>query len=349
MPAGAQEHRGHPEHQERLGQVSPASVLVVKNTLSPDSKAIADYYVRKRHIPAANVCTIACSVGEECKLQEYTDLIETPIKSFLAKLDHEIDYIVLTHGIPIRTTEGSSGGWSVDSVLAAFEVRSRIPNLARYTNPYYNKTGRFTHARYHFYLVTRLEGYTRTDCLRLVDNSLAARPHSGPFLIHVGPGHEDGGYRAVNEGMRHAYEILEGRHLNATLSVGPEFAGGIKHLMGYFSWGSNDAKFDKAAYRSLGFDPGAIAETAVSTSGRTFDNPEAPGQSLIGDLIRQGVTGCKGYVSEPFADSIACADILFDRYTAGYDLAESFYAASRFLHWKDLVIGDPLCAPYAAN
>ena len=95
------------------------------------------------------------------------------------------------------------------------------------------------------------------------------------------------------------------------------------------------------------FAPGSIAETAVSTSGRNFQNPDAPGQSLIADLIKQGVTGCKGYVSEPYADAIARADILFERYTAGYNLAESFYMASVSAHWKDVVLGDPLCAPYA--
>ena len=40
-------------------------------------------------------------------------------------------------------------------------------------------------------------------------------------------------------------------------------------------------------------------------------------------------------------------DILFDRYVRGATLAESFYAASYMVLWKDLVIGDPLCAPYA--
>jgi len=27
-------------------------------------------------------------------------------------------------------------------------------------------------------------------------------------------------------------------------------------------------------------------------------------------------------------------------------MAESFYAASRFVGWEDIVIGDPLCCPY---
>jgi hypothetical protein len=31
-----------------------------------------------------------------------------------------------------------------------------------------------------------------------------------------------------------------------------------------------------------------------------------------------------------------------DRYTSGFTLAESFYAASRFVGWEDVVIGDPL-------
>ena len=118
-------------------------------------------------------------------------------------------------------------------------------------------------------------------------------------------------------------------------------------VLGYYSWGSNDLKFDKRAYNSLGFAPGGIAETAVSTSARTFADPKAPWQSLIADLVAQGVTGCKGYVSEPGITAMAHADILFDRYTAGFNLAESFYIASMHIHWKDMVIGDPLCAPYS--
>jgi hypothetical protein len=54
----------------------------------------------------------------------------------------------------------------------------------------------------------------------------------------------------------------------------------------------------------------------------------------------------KGYVSEPLTLGLCRADILFGRYTAGYTLAESFAAASPLVKWKDVVVGDPLCAPY---
>jgi uncharacterized protein (TIGR03790 family) len=124
-----------------------------------------------------------------------------------------------------------------------------------------------------------------------------------------------------------------------------EFVGGKSDLMGYCSWGSNDAKYVADHYHTLRFAPGGIAETAVSTSARTFLTTTG-GQSLIADLVHQRVTGVKGYVDEPLLQAVASPSILFDRYSRGWTLAESFYAASRFVGWEDVVIGDPLCAPY---
>lgn len=63
--------------------------------------------------------------------------------------------------------------------------------------------------------------------------------------------------------------------------------------MGYASWGSNDGTFSLDEYRKLRFKPGALVETYVSTSARTF-KPTTGGQSMIADLIAQGVTGVKG-------------------------------------------------------
>ncbi len=330
--------------QKRPSHVGADQVLVVENTASEDSVAIGDYYTLRHKMPQMNLFRLACPVAEECSLKEFREQIEAPIKKYLADSKLKIDYIVLTKGLPIRTHEGPAGGFSIDGLLAVMDwtqLSTRSPN------PYFSREERFTHAKYSLYLVTRLIGYTRADCLRLVDNAVASRPSKGPFLIHTGPGHEDAGYHLVNEGMRGAHKFLTAHGFHSVLDTADAFPGGYDSLAGYFSWGSNDSRFDKAAYNSLHFVPGAIAETAVSTSARTFDNPKARGQSLIGDLIAQGVTGCKGYVSEPYADSIARADILFARYTSGYNLAESFYMASQYLYWKDMVIGDPICAPYA--
>ena len=91
---------------------------------------------------------------------------------------------------------------------------------------------------------------------------------------------------------------------------------------------------------------GAIAETFVSTSARSFKYTTQYGQSLIADMIRAGVTGVKGYVYEPYLSAIAHPDILFPRYYNGFNLAESYYSASNYMSWMDTVVGDPKLAPF---
>jgi hypothetical protein len=133
-------------------------------------------------------------------------------------------------------------------------------------------------------------------------------------------------------------------------------------LLGYFSWGSNDSNFGQvpppgqdptlvsgsAAYESLTFADGSMADTAVSTSGRTFLKPFDPGgQSLMAELIARGLTCGKAYVGEPLLQGIASPSIALSRYYSGYSAAESLYAASRFTGWEDIIFGDPLGTPYA--
>jgi tetratricopeptide (TPR) repeat protein len=102
--------------------------------------------------------------------------------------------------------------------------------------------------------------------------------------------------------------------------------------------------------------PGALASWFVSTSARTFTAPPpgwSPGsgyagsaQSLVADLIAEGVTGTVGFVYEPYLDATARPQILFPAYRAGFTLAESFYMALPFLSWQAVVVGDPLLAPF---
>src|SRR5437879_4207568 len=107
---------------QRPGQVSVITVVVVKNLNNADSVAIADYYQRKRKLPAENVCEVHCTDVEECSYKEYEEQLKRPLQQFLARLKHPIDYIVLTKGIPIRTHEGNTGGFSVDSLLVMMDT-----------------------------------------------------------------------------------------------------------------------------------------------------------------------------------------------------------------------------------
>jgi len=63
--------------------------------------------------------------------------------------------------------------------------------------------------------------------------------------------------------------------------------------------------------------------------------------------VRAGLTGVSANVAEPYLDATIRPQILFPAYLAGFNLAESFYLAMPFLSWQTIVLGDPLCAPFA--
>jgi len=378
-------------HASERATHNPAEVLLVYNANSPISTAIAKDYAAKRDVTKEVV--IHCSdsavstANETIPLADYKREIAAPVAEFLTH-HAEINFIVLTKGVPIRIDGGETGSRdehttgnlhpSVDSYLAAVDYPS-IPGAVKisihgsgadgfgWLNRYWNKNEPFSHAKFGGYLVTRLDGYTQADAEALVTRSLAAEAekridvHGGKVLLDVqpifkfkstdvagqplavtGPIPDESDYGSWNADMVKAGDLLIARKVPTELDRDEAFVGDRSNLLGYFSWGSNDAKYNKKAYESLTFAPGAIGDTAVSTSARTF-LPTTGGQSLITDLIAHGITGVKGYTDEPLLQAIASPSLAMERYTSGFTLAESFYAASRFVGWEDVVIGDPLC------
>jgi hypothetical protein len=277
---------------------------------------------------------------------------------------------------------GAPGQPSVDSYLAAIDYptlsgATKVPVSGSGTvgvawlNRYWNATVPFTHAQFGGYLVTRLDGYTQADAMNLVTEALAAEQglSGGPAMFDVDTTHglgdktaapdpitvsdftADAGVTAEwdwsvwNGDMLRAHDLLEASGMPNQLYANGTFVGGVTNLLAYFSWGSNDSNFDSSAYASLTFAPGSIGETAVSTSGRSF-LPTQGGQSMIADLVGHGLTAAKGYVGEPLLQGIASPTIALGRYHSGYSMAESLYAASHFVGWEDVVLGDPLGTPY---
>ena len=367
---------------------APAEVLLVYNANSPISMALAKDYAAKRGVTKTVVIRCADSAvssdNEAISLANYAGQIAAPIGSYL-KQHKEINFIVLTKGVPIRIDGGATGSRdigstgnyhpSVDSYLAAIDYRG-IQGAVKisitgsgamgfgWLNRYWNKSVPFTHAAFGGYLVTRLDGYTQADAMALVARAIAAEKstQTGRVLLDVQPHFgiddvpsqplpvtgtikDESAYSSWNADLVKAGGLLAALNIPTDLDKSEAFVGDQTDLLGYFSWGSNDPKYSDKAYQSLRFLPGSIGDTAVSTSARTF-LPTSGGQSLITDLIAHGITGVKGYTDEPLLQAIASPTIAMDRYTSGYTMAESLYAASRFVGWEDIVIGDPLCCPY---
>ena len=341
----------------------PENVLVVVNQSSTLSRSIGDYYVERRHIPIANVCSLKVNPAENISRDDYRDDIERPIASFLRrqKLQEQILYIVTTSGLPLRI-QGAAGNMiaeaaSVDSELTLLygDMHGQPHSLpAGVHNPFFGRVlAAFRHPDFPIYLVTRLAGYDFADVKGIVDRSLAAR-NRGYFVIDLKkydntPG--NGWLRAAANALPKERVILDdtGKVLYNQ-----------KDVIAYASWGSNDPDRKQ---RQVDFQwlPGAIMTEYVSTNARTFarppdqwnlsgdwSNPKAwfagSPQSLTADYIHEGVTGASGHVYEPFLAFTPRPDILLPAYYHGRNLAESYYLAIPALSWMNIVVGDPLCS-----
>jgi uncharacterized protein (TIGR03790 family) len=277
----------------------------------------------------------------------------------------------------VNCDDGSPLWSSVDSQLAALgydriagakklEITGAGATGRSWLNRYYLADEPFSHAKFGGYLVSRLDGYTVGDAENLAVRARQAE-HAltcGEVLLDVQGDYGLGDKTApppkiptdltitseldwstYNADLERAHDLLDRRGIPNELNSTPAFVGDRHNLLGYFSWGSNDSHFSDEAYQSLTFAAGSIGDTAVSTSARTF-LPTSGGQSLLVDLIAHGLTCGKGYTDEPLLQAMASPTIVLERYTSGYTMAESFYMASRFVGWEDVVIGDPLCCPF---
>jgi uncharacterized protein (TIGR03790 family) len=352
---------------------SGANVLVVVNENSPASIAVAGHYASARQIPVDQVALLRMPADESISYADYVRTIESPLAEWIAKrsLHDKILYIVLTKGVPIRIlgTGGIDGTVaSVDSELTLLYRRmtgTPVPLPGRPANPYFladravSVAKRFTHLDHDIYLVTRLDGYSVDEVLKLIDRSVAPTK-AGQFVLDQRKKLLD--MTAGDKWLADAATRLKDAGAGSvTLENTRAVASTAEPVLGYYSWGSNDES-NRLRGADLTFAPGALAGMFVSTDGRTFQEPPAdwtPGpskrppsmfgngsQSMAADLIREGASGVSAHVDEPYLDATIRPQILFPAYVSGFNLAEAYYLAMPYLSWRTIVIGDPLCAPF---
>lgn len=353
---------------------SAENVAIVINENSAASQKIGTYYTQKRALPASNVIRIRTATEDVVDRGIFVGTIQQPIAAAIASrgLQDRLLYLVLTKGVPLKIagTSGPEGTTaSVDSELTLLYRRmtgENVPVLGRIDNPYFlgtheiGEAQRFSHREHDIYLVTRLDGFTVEQALGIVDKSLAPTT-TGRIVLDQ---REALINRAAEDWLEQAARRLaaQGQEDRVLLERTLEPARDIRPVLGYYSWGSNDPR-NRARSVNMGFVPGSIAATFVSSDARTFREPPSnwvpsddwnnrstwfagSPQSLIGDLIREGATGVAGNVSEPYIQSTVRPQILFSAYLSGFNLVESFYLAVPHLSWQTVVIGDPLCAPF---
>lgn len=159
---------------------SGASVVVVYNQRLPESKAVAEYYARRREVPARQVLGFDLPVTETMTRAEFTEQLQKPLSKALtdgklwtllperriqrAKSPGEIQtrvaqskvrYVALCYGVPTRVLMDSNlvergaeqtsaelrrNGASVDSELAWLPQPEPVRLAGPLPNPFYSAT-----------------------------------------------------------------------------------------------------------------------------------------------------------------------------------------------------------------
>jgi uncharacterized protein (TIGR03790 family) len=349
---------------------SVENVAVVINDQSDASRRIGEHYAKTRGLPASNVFHIKTTTADSIERADYVTTIERPLAAAIrrAGMQDRILYIVLTKGVPLRVlgTAGTTGTVaSVDSELTLLYRRlvgTPIAADGRVDNPYYlgqrpiGEARPFTHREHDIYLVTRIDAYTVDQAIALIDRSQSPAQQGRIVLDQQASG--TGDQWLAEAAKRLAAQGHAGRVL---LENTAKPARGETPVLGYYSLSASDPE-NRVRSVEMGFAPGSIAANLASFDARTFRQPpdswrptaiadkaawfEGSGDTLIGDFIRDGVTGVSGQVGEAYAFGATRPEILFPAYFGGFNLAEAFYLATPSLSWQTVVIGDPLCAPF---
>lgn len=211
-------------------------------------------------------------------------------------------------------------------------------------NPYYGNTAHFSRANFGFYLVTRLDGYTLSDVINLIDRSgseIGINKNSAKTVVDVSNGF-DGDSIYFSDVFTPAFDFLDENSWNSILDLNFEALKEQSNVFLYLGVGHGPLPFQQLDYE---FVNGSASIMEMCSSSFTFDfNSIGTNDLLLGDLIADGCTAGYGNVDYIFFGNIMSPEIFVDRYlnpNENYNIAEAFYMAGRTLSWQTVIIGDP--------
>jgi uncharacterized protein (TIGR03790 family) len=368
----------------------PENVLLLVNSNSPSSKAIANTYIQLRKIPASNVVYIDWdSPIEGCGAIKFRDQILLPTLAAIKdrQLGAQIDYIIYSCDFPWRvdlkpmfpneefansfkpycSLNGATYLWHyfaetnpalvlpvVNWYLApeqgGNDVQCKklgtVPSRGFHSRYLWDREGKRTEDPKHgqnYLLSTMLgvtsgRGNTDAEVISYLKRSAAAdgsRPKGTIYFMQN---------KDIRSATRHdcyagVAEQLNALGVTARVEQGiiPQKANSVAGIM------TGISDFDFAASKSR-IVPGAICDNLTSLGGVMTVNA---GQTPLTDFLRCGAAGASGTVFEPLAlQAKFPLPTLQLHYARGCSLAESFYQSTPG-PYQLLIVGDPLCQPWA--
>lgn len=357
----------------------PENVFVVINSSSWASQAVANHFIQLRQIPPVNVLAMPWHGGfESLDGETFRRRILVPTLDLIEKrrLTNQIDYVVYSSDFPysidlhndfpgVTFSDQATPALSINSATYLWHlVMARQYILMDIHINHYMHSGRVPPTPSHgfrswygwgnagdlqeaggqpYLLSTMLamtsgRGNSVREALSYLKRSAAADGTAPKGTIYFART-EDKRSQARTPGFEAAVAELKELGVKAEI-INSAMPSGRPDVMGAMM-GAADVPWSKSRNQIL---PGAIVENFTSYGGVMG---ESASQTPLSVFLRYGAAGSSGTIVEPFAIAEKFpSPFLFAHYARGCTLAESYYQ-SLFGPAQMLIVGDPLCRPWA--
>lgn len=313
-----------------LAKISASELAIVINVNDADSRLIADYYQKKRGIPAANLIKVSMPAGKNSISEKAFKKVYRQIKK---QTPDSVQYYALAWSKPYKVacmSITSAVAFGFDKAFCAKGCK------ATRLSAYYNSDSELPNDDLHIRPAMMLAGSSLEQVYAMIDRGVAAdgtKPEASAYLMSTTD-------KARNVRSRR-YKIIQellSENINI-VQINSNVLKNKKDVMFYFT-GLTKVK----AIESNQYLPGAITDHLTSSGGQLFGFK----QMSILRWLDAGATASYGTVVEPcaFTQKFPNPGIVIERYTNGESLIQAYWKS---VAWpgQGVFVGEPMAAPYA--
>jgi uncharacterized protein (TIGR03790 family) len=324
-------------------------LLVVANTRDAQSMDVADEYMARYGIPAANRFNVSFNKIDVIKDNDFNP-VRSSIMTYLQS-HASMQAIVVTWTEPWRVSHGNEEeGMGVTSAIT-FGFDPDYYNshgdvcVPTAWSPFYDKDMSTPYTDYGYRPTMMLAGETEQDVYHVLDRSQDAKstfPLTKGYLVRTTDDNRSVRYPQMvdaDEFWTYPFALKIDYFDNSNGDPDDNSISDKTDVLYYFTGLATVAYMD-----TLTFVPGAVADHLTSYGGQLTKN----GQMSILRWLEAGASGSYGTVAEPcnFTEKFTKVDMFLESYYSGVPLIEAYWQSVQ-QPGEGVFVGDPMAQPYA--
>lgn len=362
--------------------IPPQAVAVLYNSSERKSKALAEYYARKRSIPIGNLVGFPLPTTDSMSRVDYNAQLRDPLlKHFenegwmkrkavpgggIQPVENSVRVLVTMRGVPFKISRtpdtippeakkrrhyipsehGNEA--SVDSELSLLGITG-YPIKGSINNPYFGQDDSvMAPSHTSFLTVGRIDGPSYPLCQQLIDDAIATEESGLWGMSYLDLSRKGEGYEVGDEWIKTIGALNHRVGIPTVLDANRDtFVTNypMRDPAVYFGW-YTDQRNGPLLNPKFKFRQGAVAVHLHSFSAFELRNPN---KRWTGPLLAKGAAATLGNVYEPFLRQTHHLHVFYDRLLKGYTLVEAAAMAIPKFSWQGVVLGDPLYRPFVVR